>query len=109
MLTNFRIIVRYRLYALSRQVTLFNRHKLNINTCGTGQVAVNFFILKNIFSIMIAAIVIAVCAVNVALFVFFKLREQWENQWYKRLACAMLLGGAACGTIHFHQFKIFIG
>ncbi|KAI7887866.1 uncharacterized protein EV154DRAFT_605303 [Mucor mucedo] len=62
-----------------------------------GQVAVNFFILKNIFSIMIAAIVIAVFAVNVALFVFFKLREQWENQWYKRLACAMLLGGAACG------------
>lgn len=47
---------------------------------------------------MIAAVVIAVCAVTVALLIFFKLREQWANQWYKRLACAMLMGGAACGT-----------
>ncbi|CAO3690980.1 hypothetical protein G6F70_001958 [Rhizopus microsporus] len=62
-----------------------------------GQVAVDFFILKNKTSYVVCAVIIAVCAVTAALFIFFKLREQWANQWYKRLGCAMLMGLAVCG------------
>ncbi|KAI9364200.1 hypothetical protein BD770DRAFT_309575, partial [Pilaira anomala] len=62
-----------------------------------GQVAIDFFVTKNKLSVIVVAIVIAVFAVTVALFIFFKLREQWANQWYKRLGCAMLLSIAASG------------
>lgn len=62
-----------------------------------GQVAVDFFILRNKTAFVIGASIIAVCAVTVALFIFFKLREKWANQWYKRLGCAMLMGIAVCG------------
>jgi NO-binding membrane sensor protein with MHYT domain len=54
--------------------------------------------MKNQISYSIAASVIAISAVTAALFIFFKLREQWANQWYKRLGCAMLMAVAACGT-----------
>lgn len=54
--------------------------------------------MRNKLSIVATAAVIAVCAVTAALFIFFKLREQWANQWYKRLGCAMLMGVAVCGT-----------
>jgi hypothetical protein len=64
----------------------------------TGQFAIDFFILKNKIAYVIGAIIIAVCAVTAALFIFFKLREQWANQWYKRVGCAMLMGVAVCGT-----------
>lgn len=63
-----------------------------------GQVAIDFFQMKNKIAFVIGASIIAVCAVTAALFIFFKLREQWENQWYKRLGCAMLMGVAVCGT-----------
>ncbi|GAA5800337.1 hypothetical protein HPULCUR_005764 [Helicostylum pulchrum] len=62
-----------------------------------GQVAIDFFVMRNKLPIVAAAAVIAVCAVTAALFIFFKLREQWANQWYKRLGCAMLMGVAVCG------------
>ncbi|KAI7902828.1 uncharacterized protein BX663DRAFT_508567 [Cokeromyces recurvatus] len=62
-----------------------------------GQVAVDFFVMKNKTPFVIGALIIAVCAVTTALFIFFKLREQWANQWYKRLGCAMLMGAAVCG------------
>ncbi|KAI8639850.1 hypothetical protein BD408DRAFT_370919 [Parasitella parasitica] len=62
-----------------------------------GQIAIDFFQMKNKISFVIGASVIAVCAVTGALLIFFKLREQWENQWYKRLGCAMLMGVAVCG------------
>ncbi|GAN10483.1 hypothetical protein MAM1_0360c10024 [Mucor ambiguus] len=63
-----------------------------------GQVAIDFFQMRNKIAFVIGASIIAVCAVTAALFIFFKLREQWENQWYKRLGCAMLMGVAVCGT-----------
>ena len=63
-----------------------------------GQVAIDFFQMRNRIAFVIGASIIAVCAVTAALFIFFKLREQWENQWYKRLGCAMLMGVAVCGT-----------
>lgn len=53
--------------------------------------------MKNRMQFAIAATVIAICAVTAALFIFFKLREQWANQWYKRLGCAMIMAVAACG------------
>jgi multidrug efflux pump subunit AcrB len=46
---------------------------------------------------IVGAAVIACTAVTVALFIFFKLREKWMNQWYKRLGCAMLMAIAVCG------------
>lgn len=54
--------------------------------------------MRNKIAFVIGASVIAVCAVTAALLIFFKLREQWANQWYKRLGCAMLMGVAVCGT-----------
>ncbi|KAI8879931.1 hypothetical protein K501DRAFT_192481 [Backusella circina FSU 941] len=62
-----------------------------------GQFAIDFFILKNKIPYVIGAVIIAVCAVTAALFIFFKLREQWANQWYKRVGCALLMGVAVCG------------
>ncbi|KAG1229513.1 hypothetical protein G6F35_002092 [Rhizopus arrhizus] len=62
-----------------------------------GQLAVAYFILKNKTVYVICAIIIAICAATAALLIFFKLREQWANQWYKRLGCAMLMGVAVCG------------
>jgi NO-binding membrane sensor protein with MHYT domain len=70
-----------------------------INGFQTGQLAVAYFILKNKTVYVICAIIIAICAATAALLIFFKLREQWANQWYKRLGCAMLMGVAVCGMI----------
>lgn len=73
--------------------------EIPINSFQTGQLAVAYFILKNRTVYVICAIIIAVCAATAALLIFFKLREQWANQWYKRLGCAMLMGVAVCGMI----------
>ena len=62
-----------------------------------GQFAIKFFIPRYKVPYVIGAIIIAIAAVTVALSIFFKLREQWANQWYKRLGCAMLMGVAVCG------------
>ncbi|KAI9478681.1 MAG: hypothetical protein EXX96DRAFT_483243 [Benjaminiella poitrasii] len=62
-----------------------------------GQIAIDFFVMENKIPFVIGAALIAVCAVTAALFIFFKLREQWADQWYKRLGCAMLMGAAVCG------------
>lgn len=70
--------------------------------------AVDFFVMKNKLAYVVSAAVIAVCAVTVALFIFFKLREKWANQWYKRLGCAMLMGIAVCGTKTFLKNSILL-
>ncbi|CAO3614723.1 unnamed protein product [Cunninghamella blakesleeana] len=62
-----------------------------------GQFAIQYFRLVYKPPYVIAAVVIACTAVTVALFIFFKLRERWANQWYKRLACACIMGVAVCG------------
>ncbi|KAG2221050.1 hypothetical protein INT45_009708 [Circinella minor] len=62
-----------------------------------GQFAVKFFIARYKIPFVIGAIIIAIVAVTVALYIFFKLREQWANRWYKRLGCAFLMGVAVCG------------
>ncbi|KAI8144161.1 hypothetical protein BJV82DRAFT_667992 [Fennellomyces sp. T-0311] len=62
-----------------------------------GQFAIRFFVPRYKVPYVIGAIIIAITAVTVALYIFFKLREQWANQWYKRLGCAMLMGVAVCG------------
>jgi NO-binding membrane sensor protein with MHYT domain len=41
--------------------------------------------------------VIAVIASLVALSVFFRLREDWTDSWWKRALCALVLAGAVCG------------
>ncbi|KAI9492635.1 hypothetical protein BDB00DRAFT_827461 [Zychaea mexicana] len=62
-----------------------------------GQFAVKYFIARYKVAYVAGAVIIAIAAVTVALYIFFKLREQWANQWYKRLGCAMLMGVAVCG------------
>ncbi|CAO3702422.1 unnamed protein product [Rhizopus stolonifer] len=62
-----------------------------------GQFAINYFIIVYKKSFVIGAIVIACVAVTAALYIFFKLRENWMNTWYKRLGCAMLMALAVCG------------
>ncbi|ORX59813.1 hypothetical protein DM01DRAFT_1381321 [Hesseltinella vesiculosa] len=65
-----------------------------------GQFAIEFFKLAYKPAYVAGAVVIACTAVTAALLIFFKLREQWANQWYKRLGCAMIMGVAVCG-MHF--------
>ncbi|CAO3703002.1 unnamed protein product [Rhizopus stolonifer] len=62
-----------------------------------GQFAINYFIIVYKTTYIIGAAIIACVAVTVALFIFFKLRENWMNLWYKRLGCAMLMALAVCG------------
>ncbi|ORY96859.1 hypothetical protein BCR43DRAFT_492392 [Syncephalastrum racemosum] len=62
-----------------------------------GQFAIDFFILQYKTPYIAGAVVIACVALTAALCIFFKLREQWENQWYKRLGCSLLMALAVCG------------
>jgi NO-binding membrane sensor protein with MHYT domain len=43
------------------------------------------------------AAVIAVVASLVALSIFFRLREDWTDSWWKRACCAFVLATAVCG------------
>lgn len=65
--------------------------------CNVGQFAVDFFVLQYKVAYIAGAVVIACVAVTAALCIFFKLREQWESQWYKRLGCSLLMALAVCG------------
>lgn len=62
-----------------------------------GQFAIRYFILEYDPAYVVGAIIIACAAVTIALSIFFKLREKWANQWYKRLGCAMLMAVAVTG------------
>ncbi|KAG0164466.1 hypothetical protein DFQ30_009892 [Apophysomyces sp. BC1015] len=62
-----------------------------------GQFAINYFVLVYLPGYVVGAVVIACVAVTAAQYIFFKLREQWANQWYKRLGCSMLMAIAVCG------------
>ncbi|KAF7729319.1 hypothetical protein EC973_004575 [Apophysomyces ossiformis] len=62
-----------------------------------GQFAINYFILVYLPGYVVGAVVIACVAVTTAQYIFFKLREKWANQWYKRLGCSMLMAVAVCG------------
>ncbi|ODN78712.1 hypothetical protein L202_04283 [Cryptococcus amylolentus CBS 6039] len=46
---------------------------------------------------VVFAFVLAVLAATVALFLFFRLREQWQDSWWKRGLCAIVLAAAVCG------------
>jgi NO-binding membrane sensor protein with MHYT domain len=67
-----------------------------------GQFAIDYFVLVYEPAYIIGAIIIACFAVTIALYIFFKLREKWMNQWYKRLGCACLMAFAVCGKIYFY-------
>ncbi|WVQ82326.1 hypothetical protein IAT38_004454 [Cryptococcus sp. DSM 104549] len=46
---------------------------------------------------VVFALIIAVVAGTVALFLFFRLRAQWQDSWWKRGLCALVLATAVCG------------
>ncbi|OCF39031.1 hypothetical protein I317_07168 [Kwoniella heveanensis CBS 569] len=46
---------------------------------------------------VVFSLIIAVVAAIVALFLFFRLRAQWEESWWKRVLCALVLATAVCG------------
>ncbi|WVR07510.1 hypothetical protein IAU60_004552 [Kwoniella sp. DSM 27419] len=46
---------------------------------------------------VVFALIIAVVAAIVALFLFFRLRAQWEESWWKRVLCSLVLATAVCG------------
>jgi len=46
---------------------------------------------------VVGSVIIAVAATDVALIVFFKLRERWNDSFWKRVGCAMILAGAVSG------------
>ncbi|KAG1268676.1 hypothetical protein G6F68_000924 [Rhizopus microsporus] len=62
-----------------------------------GQFAVEYFVIGYRRAYVIGAIIIACIAVTIAIYIFFKLRENWTDTWYKRLGCAMLMAVAVCG------------
>lgn len=65
-----------------------------------GQFAITYFHMTYKIGYVVGAIIIACCSAIVALYIFFKLREQGANQWYKRLISAMVMGIAVCGMHH---------
>ncbi|EPQ29261.1 uncharacterized protein PFL1_03016 [Pseudozyma flocculosa PF-1] len=46
---------------------------------------------------VVASIVVACIASTVALVAFFKFRAQWEDSWWKRILCALILAGGVSG------------
>ncbi|KAI8332865.1 hypothetical protein BC941DRAFT_505014 [Chlamydoabsidia padenii] len=62
-----------------------------------GQFAIEYFHVIYKAPYVVGAAIIACTAVIAALWIFFKLREQWMNQWYKRLGCALIMALAVCG------------
>ncbi|KAI7892433.1 uncharacterized protein EV154DRAFT_505134 [Mucor mucedo] len=62
-----------------------------------GQFAIDYFVLVYLNSYIVGAAFIAMTAVTVALYIFFKLRERWMDTWYKRFGCALIMGLAVCG------------
>lgn len=48
---------------------------------------------------MVFAIVIACLAAVVALFAFFTFRAQWEDSFWKRCLCSLVLTTAVCGYV----------
>lgn len=62
-----------------------------------GQFAIEYFVIGYKRAYVIGAIIIACIAVTIAIYIFFKLRENWTDTWYKRLGCAMLMAVAVCG------------
>lgn len=66
-----------------------------------GQFAIDFFILGYNPGHVVGAVIIACAAVVAALYIFFKFREQWTSQWYKRLGSAILMATAVCGMLMF--------
>ncbi|ORZ18046.1 hypothetical protein BCR42DRAFT_413027 [Absidia repens] len=62
-----------------------------------GQFAIEYFHVSYKAPYVVGAVIIACTAVTAALWIFFKLREHWMNQWYKRLGCAIIMAVAVCG------------
>ncbi|KAK8854768.1 hypothetical protein IAR55_003507 [Kwoniella newhampshirensis] len=46
---------------------------------------------------VVFALILAVVAATVALFLFFRLRAQWQDSWWKRGLCSLVLATAVCG------------
>lgn len=46
---------------------------------------------------VVGSVVIAVVATTIALTLFFILRKNFTNSWYKRVLCAIILSGAVSG------------
>lgn len=46
---------------------------------------------------VVFSLILAVVAATVALFLFFRLRAQWQDSWWKRGLCALILATAVCG------------
>ena len=46
---------------------------------------------------VIGSVIIAIAATNVALILFFKLRQKWDDAFWKRAGCALVLAGAVSG------------
>jgi NO-binding membrane sensor protein with MHYT domain len=70
---------------------------LTFSFCHKGQFAIEYFHVVYKAPYVVGAAIIACTAVTAALWIFFKLREKWMNQWYKRLGCAMIMAVAVCG------------
>ncbi|RUS15251.1 hypothetical protein BC937DRAFT_92695 [Endogone sp. FLAS-F59071] len=64
-----------------------------------GQFAIIYFVVEYQLVFIIAALAIGITATTVALWIFFELRAQWKKEWYKRTACAMIMGLAVCGKL----------
>src|SRR5947209_13692983 len=62
-----------------------------------GQYAIKVYFIRYDLSYFIASVIIAILASNTALYIFFRLRSKWKNQWYKKFGCALIMGVAVCG------------
>lgn len=81
----------------SFQNAQFTMHIAHILISSLGQFAIEYFHVYYKAPYVVGAVIIACTAVTAALWIFFKLREHWMNQWYKRLGCAIVMAVAVCG------------
>lgn len=71
--------------------------------CGmhySGQLGIANYYCSYYKGLIVAAAVIAIFASSVALTLFFRLRAQWSNAWWKRTFCGSIMASAVCG-MHF--------
>jgi NO-binding membrane sensor protein with MHYT domain len=52
---------------------------------------------RYVVSNIVGSIIIAIAVTNIAVVFFFRLREKWDDAFWKRVCCALLLAGAGSG------------
>jgi NO-binding membrane sensor protein with MHYT domain len=62
-----------------------------------GDAGISNYVMKYSITRVVASVIIAISATNVALALFFIMHKNFTNLWWKRLILAFILAGAVSG------------